>query len=190
MINLCRKLLSNDCCDRRFFLKSSLIAASLIFVPSFSFAGKSLPEGKLSLYNTHTGDRLTVKYRNAAGEYDASALRELNWILRCHYSGQAREMDRDVIEFVNLVDKRFGGGNEIQIISGYRCPEYNSKLIHAGGGVARHSLHLTGKAIDIRISGVDLGRLREEAFKLRLGGVGYYRKSNFVHLDSGRFRTW
>lgn len=149
-----------------------------------------LPEGKISLLNLHTDDKLTVKFRNAFGVYDPGALRDLNWILRCHYTGQVHDMDRDVIEFVNMVDKRCGGRNEIQVISGYRSPQYNKLLINKGRHVARNSLHLEGKAIDIRISGVDLGKLRDEALNLHLGGVGYYKKSDFVHLDSGRFRHW
>jgi uncharacterized protein YcbK (DUF882 family) len=100
------------------------------------------------------------------------------------------DMDKDMIEFVNLVDKRFGSNNEILVISGYRSPEYNQLLINEGRNVVKNSLHLAGKAMDIRISGMDLCKLRDEALSLRLGGVGYYKQSNFVHLDSGRFRTW
>jgi uncharacterized protein YcbK (DUF882 family) len=179
-------------CDRRLFLKASLLFAvsSLFPVPAFSYAKKTLPEGRLSLVNLHTHDKLTVKFRNAYGEYDPGALKDLNWVLRCHYTGQVHEIDKDVIEFVNLVDKRFGGGNEVEVISGYRSPEYNKKLISVGRGVAKNSLHLAGKAIDIRIPGVDLRKIRDEALNLKLGGVGYYKQSNFVHLDCGRFRTW
>ena len=149
-----------------------------------------LPEGKLTLLNIHTDDKLTVKYRNSLGEYDPEALKELNWILRCHYTGRSVDMDTDVIEFVNFAAKKCGGNNEVHIISGYRSPEYNKLLINEGRHVAKHSLHMVGKAIDIRIPGVDLRELRNEALNLKLGGVGYYRESNFVHLDSGRFRTW
>lgn len=177
--------------DRRFFLKAALVAASSLFpIPAFSYARRSLPEGRLSLLNIHTNDKLTVKYRNASGEYDSGALKDLNWILRCHYNGEVCNMDKDVIEFVNLLDNRFGGRNEIQIISGYRSPEYNKMLINGGRGVVKNSLHLAGKAIDLRMSGVDLRKLRDEALNLKLGGVGYYKKSDFVHLDSGRFRSW
>jgi uncharacterized protein YcbK (DUF882 family) len=177
--------------DRRFFLKAALVVASSLFpVTAFSYARRTLPEGRLSLLNIHTNDKLTVKFRNISGEYDPGALKDLNWILRCHYTGQVHDIDKDVIEFVNLVDKRCGGRNEIQIISGYRSPEYNKKLINEGRHVVKNSLHLAGKAMDIRIPGVDLSKLRDEALKLKLGGVGYYKQSDFVHLDSGRFRTW
>jgi len=190
-MNFCTKSLLGHFCNRRFFLKASFVAFSSLFaIPAFSDARRTLPEGKLTLLNIHTNDKLTVKYRNASGQYDPDALKELNWILRCHYTGQALNMDPDVIEFVNLVDKRFGGRNEIHIISGYRSPEYNKRLINEGRHVVKNSLHLAGKAIDIRISGVDLCKLRDEALNMNMGGVGYYKDSNFVHLDSGRFRTW
>ncbi|HMK56253.1 MAG TPA: DUF882 domain-containing protein [Dissulfurispiraceae bacterium] len=149
-----------------------------------------MPDGKLTLLNIHTNDKVTVRYRNASGGYEPEALKELNWVLRCHYTGQIHDIDRNVIEIVNLVDKSFGGNNEICIISGYRSPEYNKLLIGEGRHVVKNSMHLVGKAMDVRIPGVDLCKLRDEALKLKLGGVGYYKESNFVHLDSGRIRTW
>jgi uncharacterized protein YcbK (DUF882 family) len=192
IINVIDKSLFERSWNRRSFLKASLLVAvsSLFPVPAFSYARRTLPEGRLSLVNLHTHDKLTVRFRNASGEYDPGALKDLNWVLRCHYTGKVHEIDKDVIEFVNLVDKRCGGRNEIQVISGYRSPEYNRKLLNGGRGVAKHSMHLDGRAIDIRMPGVDLRKLRDEALDLKLGGVGYYKKSNFVHLDSGRFRTW
>ena len=190
-MSFCTKSLYSRIFSRRFFLKASFVAfSSFLAGPAFSDARKTLPEGKLTLLNIHTNDKLTAKYRNAAGEYDPYALKELNWVLRCHYTGQVLDMDKDMLEFVNLVDKRFGGRNEILVISGYRSPEYNKLLINEGRHVVKNSLHLAGKAIDIRISGVDLSKLRDEALNLKLGGVGYYKQSNFVHLDSGRFRIW
>ena len=185
------QLLFNHVCNRRFFLKASFFAFScLIAGPAFPDVIKRLPEGRLRLFNLHTDDKLTVKYRNSSGQYDSTALQELNWVLRCPYTGQAIEMDTAMIEFVNLVDKRIGRHNEIQVISGYRSPEYNSLLLSEGRHVARGSLHMAGKAMDIRISGVDLRKIRDVALDMKLGGVGYYRDSNFVHLDSGRYRTW
>jgi uncharacterized protein YcbK (DUF882 family) len=192
MINNYIESLTGISCERRFFLKASslVVLSSLFSFPSFSYAGKTLPEGKLSLVNTHTNDKLTVKFRNASGKYDPGALKDINWILRCHFDDKMHAIDRNVLEFLNLVDKRCGSRNEIQIISGYRSPEYNHKLMLESRGVVKSSLHQEGKAIDVRISGIGLSKLREEALKLKLGGVGYYKKSNFVHLDSGRFRTW
>jgi len=156
-----------------------------------SFA-KLLPtgEGSLSLYNTHTRERLSVVFRRPDGTYDADALNALNWIMRCHVTNQQTNMDVNAIEYLNLVDKRLGGGNEIHIISGYRTPSYNSFLKSKSGRVAGHSLHLAGKAIDIAVPGIGLDKVRHTAVALRLGGVGYYPGEGFVHIDSGTFRTW
>jgi uncharacterized protein YcbK (DUF882 family) len=153
---------------------------------------KALPaeNGSLSLYNTHTKERLTVAFRGPDNTYDIDALNAINWIMRCHFTNQHTAMDVDTIEYLNLVDKRLGGGNEIHIISGYRSPAYNSLLLSNRQHVARHSLHLTGKAIDIAIPGIDLATVRRTAAALQLGGVGYYPGEGFVHIDSGKFRTW
>lgn len=149
-----------------------------------------MPVGKLSLFNIHTSEKLTVSYRKEDGDYDIEALKAINWILRCHYANQETEMDVRTIEFLNTVDKKLGGNNEIHIISGYRSPAYNRLLRHEGHKVARHSLHLVGKAVDIHIPGTSLDKVRQVALNLRYGGVGYYPGKGFVHIDSGKFRTW
>lgn len=180
--------------NRRLFLKASLAGALLLAgrKPAFSktAAGMRLPEGKLSLYNTHSKESLTVNYRDPYGNYSTDALKSLNWILRCPHTGEVASMDIRAIEHLNLVDKQLGGGNEFHIISGYRSPEYNRQLRREGHRVARRSLHLKGKAIDISIPGVGLDKLRQTALRLNYGGVGYYPGAGFVHLDSGNFRTW
>jgi len=179
--------------DRRSFLKISLTGmAMFLHKPCLSnvLSPKKFPEGELLLYNTHTGERSVITYRDHSGKYDPEAFKDLNWILRCHYSGQVSEMDIRVIEFLNLIDKKLGGKNEIHIISGYRSPEYNQLLIQLGRNVSKNSLHLLGKAIDLRIPKVSLSILKSTAVDLRYGGVGYYSQSDFIHLDSGRFRVW
>jgi uncharacterized protein YcbK (DUF882 family) len=187
--------LINKFWSRRSFFKAALsgVLALVAKGPVFakSLAIREMPEGKLSLYNTHNHERLTVAYRNEAGDYDSEALKAINWILRCHYTNQETAMDIRVLEFLNVVDKKLGSNNEIHIISGYRSPLYNRLLRKEGhGGVARHSLHQVGKAIDIHIPGTGLDRIRHVALNLRCGGVGYYPGAGFVHLDSGDFRTW
>lgn len=165
-------------------------AAALSTVKA-SFAKPPLPEsGALTLFNAHTNDRLSVNFRRGDGSYDLDALQALNWIMRCHYTNQATAMDVNTIEYLNLVDKKLGGGNEIHIISGYRSPSYNSLLVQNGRHVAKRSLHRVGKAIDIAIPGVPLDKIRHTAVALQLGGVGYYPGAGFVHIDSGKFRTW
>jgi uncharacterized protein YcbK (DUF882 family) len=178
---------------RRSFLRLCGIATPAVLGRLYApreAAASGLPDGELSLYNTHSDERLEVTYRNASGHYDARAIDALNHILRCHHTGRVAQMDLRVIEFLNLVDKTLGGPNEVHIVSGFRSPEYNRLLIRMGRGVARHSLHTVGKAIDIRVPGVDLGALRRTALDLQWGGVGYYSRSGFVHLDSGGVRFW
>lgn len=175
---------------RRTFLQSA-IAGILALKSGNAFAKTALAEkGSLSLFNTHTQERLAVTFRKADGTYDVDALNAINWIMRCHFTNQQTVMDVKTIEYLYLIDNRLGGGNEIHIISGYRSPSYNSLLSSKGGHVAKHSLHLVGKAIDIAIPGADLHTIRSTAVALRLGGVGYYPAAGFVHIDSGKFRTW
>jgi uncharacterized protein YcbK (DUF882 family) len=156
---------------------------------SSTFAS-GLPEGRLTLLNVWTDERLEVNYRNEAGHYDLEALDDINRIFRCHYTGQVAAMDVRVLEYINLVQHTLGGGREIHIISGFRSPEYNALLVRSGRRAARNSLHMQGQAVDLRIPGVHPNVVRQAAVKLRRGGVGYYPRSKFVHLDSGPFRTW
>jgi uncharacterized protein YcbK (DUF882 family) len=180
--------------SRRSFLKATLACTLLIADIEPSWAKlphmENLPEGKLSLYNTHSKERLTVEYRDPDGNYNPDALKSLNWILRCHFTGEVADMDIKAIDHLNLVDKKLGGGHEFHIISGYRSPEYNGLLRREGHHVAKHSLHMKAKAIDIAIPGVGLDKVHRTALNLRYGGVGYYPAAGFVHLDSGGFRTW
>lgn len=181
--------------SRRGFLKATLTGAlTLMGVGSafgrFEATPNPLPPGNLSLYNTHTGERISLAFRDAVGNYDLDSLNTLNWILRCHHTNQTTVMDVNTIEFLNFVDKKLGGNNEIHIVSAYRSPLYNNLLRESGHGVARQSLHLSGKAIDISIPGKSTALIREAAVGLHLGGVGYYPSSGFVHIDSGTFRTW
>jgi len=161
-------------------------------VSCFADAGSegSLPEGRLSFYNIHSRERLAVTFRDAYGNYDRQALEAIDNLLRCRYTGKVIGMDLQVIEYLNLIDKNLGGGNQIHVISGYRAPEFNRLLSSEGHHVARNSLHTKGKAIDIMIPGVTTHTLREYAYALAYGGVGYYPKEGFVHIDSGGFRTW
>jgi uncharacterized protein YcbK (DUF882 family) len=179
--------------SRRFFLKSSLVGmlvlGSRLMFPEISSA-QSLPEGRLHLYNTHTDERLRVRYRNQSGHYDQEALKDINYLLRCHHSKKVCEMDIQLLEYVNQVEKLVGRGQEIHIYSAYRTPSYNNLLIRLGRGAAPNSLHTSGQAIDFAIPGVRLSRIRRAAVKLRLGGVGNYGRRGFVHIDTGPVRYW
>ena len=180
---------------RRAFLKSTLYFTATVLNAKSALAkiwenSSSLPQGRLSLHNINNNERLTVTYRNEHGVYDSEALQALNWALRCHTTNETTTMDLRVIEYLHRLDQALGGGNEIQIISGYRSPLYNSKLRALSQGVAKHSLHMKGKAIDLAIAGIGLDTIRRTAKSFAAGGVGYYPKGGFVHIDSGPFRTW
>ncbi len=146
--------------------------------------------GKLRLLNTHTGERLNVMYRSKGGSYDKEALDSLNWLLRCHHNNEVHPIDIQIIEFLNKIHHNLNGEHEIHVISGYRSSQYNDLLRKKNGGVAKRSLHLQGRALDIHIPDVRLSTLRKTALNLKMGGVGYYPKSSFIHIDSGSFRTW
>lgn len=180
---------------RRVFLQSTLAGALTLCGTAFPALARynpadELPEGSLSLVNTHNNERLAVTYRREDGSYDVDAINALNWILRCPLTNQQTVMDVRTIEYLNLLDKKLGGGNEIHIISGYRSPSYNSLLRDNSRRVAKHSLHLSGRAIDFAMGNQSLDRVRHAAVALRMGGVGYYPRGGFVHIDSGGFRTW
>ncbi|MGV1100394.1 YcbK family protein [Thiovibrio sp. JS02] len=179
--------------SRRSFLKASLLGSLALCVsnPAWaSLAEEFAAPGRLNLYNTHTGEKLRLTFRDYSGHYDEQALEALNWFFRCHYTNRQCDMDVDTLEYLNLVDQRLGRGNEIHIISAYRSPEYNKFLLNQGRRVAKKSLHLEGRALDIRIPKIPTSDIRQAALRLQLGGVGYYPGSDFVHIDSGDFRTW
>jgi uncharacterized protein YcbK (DUF882 family) len=178
---------------RRSFMAASFAAASALLLAPRARAdvgAAGAAPGRLALYNTHTREGLTVVYRDDAGHYDPGALDRLNHVLRCHYTGEVAAIDLRVIEFLRAVDERLGGDREIHVISGFRSAEYNAWLIRHGSGVAGRSLHLVGRAIDMRFPGLSLGQVRRAALDLGWGGVGYYPASGFIHLDSGRVRSW
>ena len=179
--------------SRRLFLKASLLTSLAFLHPGIALA--SLPmekraSGRLNLYNIHTGEKINTIYRDPDGQYNAQGINELTWLLRCHYTNQPHPIDLKTLDYLDLVNTRLGNSNEIHVISGYRSPEYNNYLISHGHKVAKHSLHMEGRAIDIRIPGTTLSTLQRTALSLRLGGVGYYPSEDFVHIDSGAFRRW
>jgi uncharacterized protein YcbK (DUF882 family) len=143
----------------------------------------------IELYNTHTRETVKETFRGPSG-FLAPALEKLQHVLRDHRSGESHPMDPNL--YVLLVDVAVAAGAEprFEIISGYRSPSTNEKLRAAGGGQAQGSQHLEGRAIDVRLKGVPTATLRDLAKALRRGGVGYYERSDFVHLDTARVRYW
>lgn len=178
---------------RRLFIKSSLVGLALLgsrlAFPDLTSAA-SLPEGRLYLYNANTDERLTVRYRGRSGRYDPSALKDINFLLRCHHSNQICDIDVQLLENLNRIANLAGQGQEIKIYSAYRSPSYNDLLVRLGRGAAPNSLHTTGQALDFSIPGVKLSKIWRTAMKLQVGGVGNYRRRGFIHIDTGPFRYW
>lgn len=148
-------------------------------------------ERELSFYHTHTGKRLDVIYWQD-GEYVDSALDRINAFLSDFRTGDRVEMDPALLDVIYDVRASLGSKGTYQIISAYRSPKTNEMLRQrsASSGVARRSQHVLGKAIDVRLEGVNTSDLRDAAIRLKRGGVGYYEASNFVHMDTGRVRRW
>lgn len=179
--------------SRRSFLKASLLTTLALLHPGkaqANFPMEPQPSGRLNLYNIHTGEKINATYRDPDGQYSTQAINELNWLLRCHYTNEQHPIDLQTLDFLDQVNCRLGSSNEIHVISGFRSPKYNDYLISQGHKVAKRSLHLEGRALDIRIPGMSLATLQRTALSLRIGGVGYYPSEDFVHIDSGAFRTW
>ncbi|WP_316368306.1 DUF882 domain-containing protein [Candidatus Thiodiazotropha sp. CDECU1] len=143
----------------------------------------------LAFRHTHTGERKSVTYWRE-GEYQSDSLQILDHLLRDHRTGESIRMDRALLEMLYQLQQAAGATGEFEIISAYRSPKTNTMLRNKSGGVAKRSLHMQGRAIDIRLCGCDLKTLRDSAVAMQAGGVGYYPKSNFIHVDTGRFRYW
>lgn len=145
---------------------------------------------RLHFFHTHTGERLNVVYRDDEG-YDYESLARLNRYLRDHRTGEIHEYDPRVFDLLHDLTTALGNPNlEIDVICGYRTAWSNEFLRTHGHGVARHSLHMQAMAVDIRVPGVPIAKLRDAAIALHRGGVGYYPASDFVHVDVGRVRRW
>lgn len=144
---------------------------------------------RIALLNLHTEERLDLEYFRD-GVYVAQALSAIEVLLRDFRSGERHDIDPGLMDYLVQVAHTVGVDPAFSVISGYRSPQTNARLHEQGRGVAQHSLHMEGRAIDVRIAGVDCADLAAHALGLKRGGVGYYRASDFVHLDTGAFRTW
>jgi uncharacterized protein YcbK (DUF882 family) len=177
--------------SRRHFMRHAAGLAAAGALPAAARARASAPDVRgLALAHTHTRERIDVVY--AIDErYVPAALGSLNHFLRDHYSGDIGVIDPRVFDLLHRVRAVLGSERVYEVISGYRCPATNAGLRETrGGGVARRSLHMEGRAIDVRLPGVPLADLRDAALSLGAGGVGYYPREQFVHLDTGRVRSW
>jgi uncharacterized protein YcbK (DUF882 family) len=146
-------------------------------------------ERSLSFYNLHTGETLRTTYFEN-GRYIPGALEEVNFILRDFRQNEIKPIDPNLLDLLVRIHQRLDTNQPFDIISGYRSPRTNAMLHARSEGVAVHSLHVDGRAIDICVPGRSLINVRRAAMTLFGGGVGYYPRSGFVHVDTGRIRYW
>ena len=184
--------LSKCLLGRRRVLGFGLGAAALAIASPLKGALAAMPQSEertLSFVSTHTEEKIVATYwRN--GAYDRGALKDINYVLRDFRTGDIATMDPSLLDLLVDLHHRTGSRKPFQVISGYRSPKTNATLASASSGVAKHSLHMEAKAIDIRLGDVALVDLHQTAKSMKAGGVGYYAKSDFVHVDTGRVRYW
>jgi uncharacterized protein YcbK (DUF882 family) len=176
---------------RRFLLYGTVTAVNCFFPVSILAAVERIltPEKNLSFYNTHTQENLDICYY-LQGHYRTKALTQINYILRDHRTNEIRPIDTRLLDLLHDISSGLQNRSPFHVISGYRSPASNARLRRKYKKVAAFSLHMKGKAIDIRLPGCPTRRLREAALNLRRGGVGYYPRTDFVHVDVGRVRHW
>ena len=173
--------------SRRRFLKSAALGA---MVCAASPVLASFPERRsVSFVHTHTGEHLNAVYFRD-GMYDQSTLLRVAYTLRDFRCGAVHTIDPMLLDALFELQVRTDQDMPYQVISAYRSPKTNTMLRSQSHGVAEHSMHLEGRAIDIRVAGVSTKKLRDQALAMNRGGVGYYPDSDFVHVDTGRVRSW
>ena len=178
---------------RRHFLHHTARLAAAVALPALATPAvlASIPDAReLALVHTHTHEKIDLVYANGE-RYLPAALGGLNRFLRDHYTGDIGVIDPQVFDLLHRVQQMLGSKGSFEVISGYRCPATNNHLRQTrSGGVATKSLHMEGRAIDVRLPGVPLADLHQAALSLRAGGVGFYPRDQFVHIDTGRVRNW
>jgi uncharacterized protein YcbK (DUF882 family) len=177
-------------------LNGALVAggASVLLAPERAFATAPTPAAaasarQIALINTHTGDAFRDAYWER-GAYVPGAMDAIKHVMRDHRSNEVHDIDPRLLDELHQLNGLVGAAQPYQIISGYRSPTTNAALHANSDGVATHSLHMEGRAIDIRMGGVDLTRLHDAALSMNSGGVGFYPSSDFIHVDTGRVRRW
>jgi uncharacterized protein YcbK (DUF882 family) len=174
---------------RRVLKAGGVLAGASVIAPAFARSPASGAERSITLKNLHTPETLTVVFRRE-GEYVPDALAKIELILRDYRTGERHPIDPPLLDYLYEVAQTAGVEPVFSVISGYRSPKTNAMLHERSGEVSSHSLHMEGRAIDVRLAGIDCAELADKALGMKRGGVGYYRQSDFVHLDTGRFRTW
>jgi uncharacterized protein YcbK (DUF882 family) len=147
------------------------------------------PSRELAFLNLHTGERLRAEYVHN-GQVVPSAMHAISVLMRDHYNNKVHPIDPHLLDIAHVLQSHVGNRAAIDLVCGYRSPETNEMMHEASAGVAAHSMHIEGRAMDIRMPGTRLASLKRAAVALKMGGVGYYPHDDFVHIDSGAVRKW
>ncbi|MGB3209511.1 MAG: DUF882 domain-containing protein [Desulforhopalus sp.] len=175
--------------SRRRFLRASVQAGiGLVIASPLDLLAKTPKPETLSFYHTHTKERFDLCH--IKGTCTPGVQKKFNSFLRDFRTGEVHPIDYRLVKILRKIQKTAGNPGIFEVISGYRSPKTNKLLRKNSTGVAQKSLHMKGKAIDVRLTGLPTKELRDIAISLKSGGVGYYAKSDFVHLDTGNFRCW
>lgn len=172
---------------RRDFLKRA--GAALAVIAPVAAWSRGSACRSLSFVHTHTGETLSCVYYQEGG-YDSATLSRVNHFLRDFRTDEVHAIDPGVLDILFAVRSRAGRDDPFHVISGYRSPQTNAFLHSHSSGVSKHSLHMVGRAIDVRLPRFPTRKLHDIALAMGRGGVGYYSASDFVHLDTGRVRSW
>lgn len=179
----------SDAMSRRGFLAFGAVAVATAAFAEPAFAVPRVGRREIHLLNEHTDEALNVIYWSDGG-YRLDAMVKVNRFLRDHHTNQIRMMDPHLLDQLFTLRQRLGIRQPFHVISAYRSPVTNMMLYREGAGVAKHSLHISGRAVDIRVPGYRLGEVRKIALSMQAGGVGYYPRADFIHLDTGDVRQW
>lgn len=174
--------------SRRNFLSKAAATSVALCVPSIASASLK-SERSLAFNHLHTGEKLKLIYW-AEGQYVPESLQQINKLLRDFRTDEHHKIDPKLFDLLHQLQSRVGNQRPFEIISAYRSPKTNAMLRNASSGVAKKSLHMLGQALDIRLPGTDIRELQKAALNEKVGGVGLYTGSNFIHVDTGRVRNW
>jgi uncharacterized protein YcbK (DUF882 family) len=175
--------------SRRCFLKAAAGCAGLLLAPLGAVGAQRSAVRRVSFVHTHTGEALSADYCRD-GVYQASCLAQVDRFLRDFRNGEVHPIDPRLMDVLYQLQVRVDREVTYEVISGYRSPQTNAALHRASSGVAARSLHMEGRAIDVRVTGFATRKLRDLALSLGSGGVGFYARPDFLHLDTGRIRSW
>lgn len=185
--------------NRRQFLQwatTAPLASPLLLNSSMVFASEQtlIPDDveahrQIKIRSLHTGETANVTYWEQ-GEYSIDALADIFLLMRDHRENRIAPIDIKLLDQLHGIQQKLGSSKEILLVSGYRSPQTNQKLRESGNGVAKKSLHMSGQAMDFRIPGLNLRHVHKATLASTQGGVGYYGRSGYIHMDTGRKRRW